>query len=140
MTAPLSGSFLRRLIGVAALLTSALALPAFAAVPTLIQVEGALRSVGGGAVSDGSYKVTFALYKDALGGTPVWSEKGVVLGVQGGTFSYLLGSTEPIKQDTLAGLPQVWFSVTVEGDPELPRRPLASVPFSLRAGLAEGLD
>jgi subtilisin-like proprotein convertase family protein len=111
-----------------------------AAVPAIVTVEGVLRGVGGTVVADGSYKLSFALYKESLGGTPLWSEPGVVVGVQGGVFSQVLGTAVALKAETLAGLSQVWFSVTVEGDPELPRRPLASVPFSLRAGLAEGLD
>lgn len=136
----------RRCARLAAGLTLALsflgvvAAPAFASVPNKVSIEGLLQSSGGGAAADGAYKIVFALYKDAAGGAPIWTETADPVGVKGGTFAYLLGTATPLDPTVLANLPAVYLGLAVGSDPELPRKPLSSVPFSMRAGLAEGLD
>jgi subtilisin-like proprotein convertase family protein len=122
------------------LLGLAMAPVAHAAVPMSIPVQGALVTSGGGPVADGLYDVTFRLFAAEQFGNPLWTEGPVQVSVQHGLFSYALGTKTPITQATLAGLQQAWLAVQVASDPELPRKALQSVPFSLRAGLAEGID
>ncbi len=110
-----------------------------AAVPAAIGVEGVLQS-GAGPTADGNYKLTFSLYKDASGGVPQWSEVATPVPVKNGQFAWQLGSATPLPGSLLANLPAPWLGVSVGDDPEMPRKPLLSVPFSLRAGMAEGLD
>ena len=111
-----------------------------AAVPTVTTIEGLLTATGGGAAADGNYKVTFRIFKSATDTEIVWTEGPVIVSVKGGQFSHALGSDTPLKAATLGALPAAWLGVQIESDPELPRQNLRSVPFSLRAALAEGLD
>ena len=113
---------------------------AHAAVPSTTLVEGLLQSSGGAAAADGVYTVTFAIYKDEVGGNPVFAESGVSVGVKGGQFSYALGTKTPLTATVLGSMPSAWLGMKIESDPELPRKPMASVAFALRAGLAEGID
>ena len=127
----------------AAVAAALLSLPivAGAAVPGSALVEGALTSASGGAAADGTYKLTFSLYKDESGGNPVWSEADVVIPVKGGLFAHALGSKSALTQQVLTDLGgKPWIALKIEGDPELPRKPLSSVVFALRAGAAEVLD
>ncbi len=112
--------------------------PAHAAVPQTGQVEGVLSSAGGGPAADGTYAMTFALYTQAVGGAPVWTETGSIA-AKSGMFSWLLGSKTPLTATTL-NLPAAYLGLTVGTDPELPRQPLAAAPYAVRAAVAEGLD
>jgi subtilisin-like proprotein convertase family protein len=113
---------------------------AWAAVPATVPVQGALTSTGGGPVADGSYDVTFRFFKAEQFGDPLWTEGPVKLTVQNGLFAYALGQKTALDAKVLESLGAAWLSVQVGGEPELPRKALQSVPFSLRTSLAEGLS
>ena len=70
---------------------------AVAAVPGTLSVQGGLLSAGGGPVSDGNYNMTFSIYKDALGGSPVVTEGPVVVSVKNGAYAWQLGSKNAVK-------------------------------------------
>jgi subtilisin-like proprotein convertase family protein len=129
----------RRTIWLAGLLLL-LALPAHATVPGTLLVEGTLANSGGAPVADGTYSITFALYPDAATPTPLWVEGPTQVSVKGGGFSQLLGASTPLTSTLLAAGSQPMLALKVGGDPELPRKPIASVPFALRAGVAENLE
>ena len=112
---------------------------ASAAVPASSSVEGALFSSGGGAAADGNYNITFSLFKDELGGNPLWSEGPVLIGVKSGQWQHLLGSKVPLSAGVLNGA-TLWLGLQIASDPELPRKPLASSAFAIRAAVAEGLE
>jgi subtilisin-like proprotein convertase family protein len=118
----------------ALLLTSGAAV---AAVPATAMIEGTLHSTGGGAAADGPYATVFAIYKDQTGGSPVWFEGPVTVTVSAGRFSYALGTATPLKPADLAS--GAWLGMKLGQDPELPRRPLHSLTFALRATVAESL-
>ena len=126
-----------RTLTLTALATSLLAVPAFAAVPTTMNVEGVLTATGGAPAADGDYLVTFALYNVPSGGTSAWSEVGVTVSIKGGQFSYALGKSKPLSADMLAKLSNAWIGMKVGAEPELPRQPLRSVAYALRAAAAE---
>lgn len=111
---------------------------ASAAVPASMTVEAMLSSSGGGAVADGNYAMTFLLYKDAEGGSAYWSEGPAQVAVKNGALSYVLGTTTPLTASAVAA--GAWVAIKVGADPEMQRRLLRSVPYALRAGVAEGLD
>ncbi|MFZ4580309.1 MAG: fibrinogen-like YCDxxxxGGGW domain-containing protein [Myxococcota bacterium] len=113
---------------------------AVAAVPATVLVEGALVSTGGGPVADGDYDVTFALYDVDKNGQALWSEGPTKIAVQGGQFTYLLGSVTPIDATVLGKLDKGWLEVAIAPDPALPRKSLASVLFARKAGIAESLS
>ncbi|MBM4346219.1 MAG: DUF4215 domain-containing protein [Deltaproteobacteria bacterium] len=129
--------FTHALVAVAAT-AALLAVPA-AAVPTALTAEGAILS-SGGAVVDGDYALTFRLYAAQQGGTAVWEEGPLVVTVSGGRFTLGLGAKVPIPQATLTQVASPWLGVSVGNDPELPRTPLRSVVFALRAAAAEALE
>jgi subtilisin-like proprotein convertase family protein len=110
------------------------------AVPTNVQVAGAITNTGGGAAPDGGYKLTFTLYAAEDSPVAEWSEGPVVAVVKNGQFGYQLGSTKPLPPGLFSKLDKPWLAVQIEGDPELPRKPIGSVMFALKAGLAEGID
>ena len=120
-------------------LVPTLAAPAFAATPAVSSIEGALYSSGGGAAADGNYNVTFSLYKDELGGNPVWFEGPVVIGVKSGQWQHLLGSTKALTTAALNGQ-TLWLGLQIASDPELPRKPLAASAFAVRAAVADGIE
>ncbi len=125
-------------IGVACAMGAA---PAMAAMPATVGVEGALYSAGGGPAADGSYNVTFSLYKDALTANATWTEGPVQIAVKNGLFVYALGGSKPLDAATLAGVgATAQMGIKVEADPELPRKPVQSSMFALRAATAEALD
>ncbi len=109
-----------------------------AAVPSALTADGVLTSQGGGPVADGNYTVTFSIYKDAAGGAPVWSEGPLQVAVKNGAFSQVLGAVKPVDAGVAAA--GGWITLAVGNDPELARKPWRSVPFALRAQVAEGLE
>jgi len=111
-----------------------------AGVPSAVGVDGALQSSSGGPAADGLYKLTFKLYKDSFGGAAVYSEGPLTLSVSHGAFHHTLGATTPFDAKVLSGLTNAWLGVTVDGEPELPRKPLLSAPYALRAGVAEAVE
>lgn len=80
-----------------ALVFGLLAVPALAAVPSAISVDGALLSNTGGPAADGVYKLTFKLYKDSFGGAALWSEGPVSLPVGQGGFHHAPAATDVAK-------------------------------------------
>ncbi len=109
-----------------------------ATVPTSLLADGVLTAQGGGPVADGNYAVVFRIYKDAQGGTPVWEEGPLQVAVKNGVFSQALGVSKPLDAGVAAQ--GSWITLAVGGDPEMGRKAWRSVPFALRAGVAEGLE
>ena len=79
---------------------------AHAAVPGTMVVEGFLHSTGGGAVADGPYSITFAIYNVKTDGSAAWTEGAKVVTVKGGQFTHVLGSTKALTAATLDQLVQ----------------------------------
>ncbi len=132
-----------RICNLAALLTAAAGIAATSAqatTPTSTALEGVLLSGAGAPAPDGKYELTLQLYGQEVGGSSVWKEGPVSVTVKSGQFSLSVGATTPLSAQLLGSLSQVWLGVGVAQDPELPRKQLQSVPFSLRAALAEGVD
>ncbi|MBI4720860.1 MAG: hypothetical protein HY770_06495 [Chitinivibrionia bacterium] len=113
-----------------------LAAVCFAQVPATITYQGVLTDGAGAAVADGDYGITFKLYDIESGGTALWEETHSVP-VSGGIFNVVLGSAgSPLE------LPfdrQYWLGISINAAAELsPRRPFASVPYSLNARGVDG--
>ena len=112
---------------------------ALAAVPMQIPLQGALRDNAGAPVSEGTFEMTFTLYTDAEGTESAWTTTRTVE-VQGGIFRTMLGEETPVDAQLFSADGGLWLGVTVEAEPELPLRPLASTPYALAAGEAAGLS
>jgi YVTN family beta-propeller protein len=78
--------------------------------------------------------ITFSVYStNHTSSNPVWSEAQKVT-PQNGIYGVQLGSQTPI---TAAFDKPYWLGITVNKDPEMMLQPFSSVPYSLRAGVAD---
>jgi subtilisin-like proprotein convertase family protein len=110
-----------------------------AAVPSTLDATGTLTSALGTPAADGNYTANFTLYGGPVGGSALWYEGGVQLTVKNGAFNYTLGAKTPLTPTLLAS-GAVWLGVQIGQEPELTRRQLQTVPYALRASVAEGVD
>ncbi|MGB0590303.1 MAG: hypothetical protein ACPGU1_11535 [Myxococcota bacterium] len=110
-----------------------------AAVPMQIPLQGTLRDNAGAPVTEGTFEMTFTLYRDADGTDSAWTTTRTVE-VQGGMFRSMLGEETPVDAQLFSSEGGLWLGVAVEAEPELPLRPLASTPYALAAGDAAGLS
>lgn len=119
-------------------LRMAVSLCADAAVPNLIDYQGALTDAAGNPVS-GQRDIRFAFYDAQEGGTLLWQEAQAV-GVQDGVYSTALGSVTAFPDD-LWDNAQLWLGVKVGDDAELaPRARIVAVPYARKAHRAEFAD
>jgi hypothetical protein len=109
-------------------------------VPRYINYHGVV-SNGSGQPSSGIAGVTFAIYKDQQGGTPLWIENQNVLLDAQGLFTVLLGATTTggLPLELFAGGEPRWLGVQAQlaGQAEQPRILLVSVPYALKAADAD---
>jgi hypothetical protein len=114
----------------------------FRVVPRTVRFSGIVRGADGGART-GTAAVTFAVYSEAQGGSPLWLETQNVHLDEQGRYTVLLGSASD------RGLPLAlfatgaarWLGVRIaeEGAAEQPRVALVSVPYALTAADAQSL-
>jgi hypothetical protein len=107
-------------------------------VPTLVSFSGTLTDINGKPLN-GVVGVTFYLYKDEQGGSPLWIETQNVQPEKSGHYSVMLGSTtsQGLPTDLFASGEARWLAVQAEGQAEQARILLLSVPYALKAGDAE---
>jgi hypothetical protein len=103
-----------------------------AAAPLSVAHQGRLLD-SAGAPYQGTHTVGFALFGAESGGSARWSQEHS-LALQDGYFSAVLTG---IEQDDLVG--GAFLETSVDGAALAPRTPLASVPFALRAAVAESV-
>ncbi len=107
------------------------------AVPQLINFQGILKDGSGNPVANGSYSVIFTIYDAPAGGSVQWAETTSV-STNGGLFSVLLGSLNPVP-DSAFNNPNRYLGVKVGADPEMtPRQQLVSVGFGYRVNSVDG--
>jgi hypothetical protein len=99
-------------------------------IPKQINYQGIIKNTSGQNVSDGNYQLTFRIYNEPTGGTPLWSEIQT-MAVSNGIFSALLGSVTPLA----VSFDQIRFlGITVNTEAELvPRTLLTPSPYSFMA-------
>jgi hypothetical protein len=118
------------------ILSCILNLPAWGAFPATLNYQGYLTTSAGDPVHS-TVPMNFALYREATGGSALWSEFHPGETVQNGVYSVQLGAVTPL---TLPFDVAYYLGVAVGSDPEMaPRLPLVSVPTSLRARVADQL-
>jgi hypothetical protein len=97
--------------------------------PRTISYQGMLLGSNKLPVPDGSYTLTFKLYDETS--TVVWTEVQNEVPVVSGMFGVLLGTVTPLS---IAFDKSYLLGIQVGSDPEMvPRIPLASVPYAIRA-------
>lgn len=109
-----------------------------ATVPRLVKFSGTLHDVQGKPLT-GITGITFALYADESGGSPLWLETQNVTPDANGRYSASLGATQTdgLPLDVFASGEARWLGVQAAGQPEQPRVLLLSVPYALKAADAE---
>jgi hypothetical protein len=107
-------------------------------VPTLVNFSGTLTDANGKPLT-GTVGVTFYLYKDSQGGSPLWMETQNVAADKNGRYTVALGSTtsQGLPTSLFASGEARWLGVQAQGQAELPRVLLLSVPYALKAGDAQ---
>lgn len=104
--------------------------------PPVVAYQGFLTDAQGVPVVDETRPITFTIYDAETGGTPLWTETRTVATVNG-VFTVLLGEIKSLDDGTVEN-PPVYLGVKVGAESEMaPRQFLASVPFALRARMAE---
>ena len=107
-------------------------------VPPLVSFSGVLTDINNKPLTSVT-SVTFSLYKEQQGGSPLWMETQSVQPDEAGHYTVMLGSTSN------TGLPATifntgsahWLAVQVQGKDEQARVLLVSAPYALKAGDAE---
>ncbi|MBR57411.1 MAG: hypothetical protein CMH54_05055 [Myxococcales bacterium] len=111
-----------------------------AAVPGRLDYQGYLTDAVGTPIHCDNcatpYTFLFSIYDQQVGGTLLWSEVHVDTDVIGGVFRVELGAEEAIDAALLAG--NSWLEIQIDTqDPMVPRQRIVSVPYALRANIAE---
>ena len=107
-----------------------------AATPDLMNFQGQLDT--GGVAFDGTANMTFAIYSQANGGSPLWTETHSSVHVSDGLFNVILGSDTALTDATFSGADR-WLGIKIDSDPEMtPRTRLTSVAYSHRVTTVDG--
>jgi hypothetical protein len=105
-----------------------------APVPRLVRFGATLKD-GYGNPLTGKLNVTFSLYSEQTGGTPLWQETQNLVLDSNGHYLAMLGSTQPdgIPLGLFTSGEAQWLGVQPEGQAEQPRVMFLSVPYALKA-------
>lgn len=76
------------------------------------------------------------LYEQANGGAVLWSEEFVAAPVVDGLVSLQLGSSTPLDELVFDGAPR-YLALSIDNQELSPRLPVLSVPYALRAAVAD---
>lgn len=110
---------------------------ATASVPSTLSFTARLVDDKSGAELTGAHQVTFALFPQDTGGTVAWQEERQVTVEEGLVFTDL-GETEPLDATVFDGR-KLWLEITLDGVVMQPRVALGSVPYAMRAGVADAV-
>ena len=107
-------------------------------IPGLINYNGVLKDINGKPLM-GVTGVTFSLYKEEQGASPVWIETQNITPDENGHYTVTLGVTkaEGSLADSFSNGEPRWLGVQIAGEQEQPRVLLVAVPYALKAGDAE---
>jgi hypothetical protein len=107
--------------------------------PLAINVTGTLR---GGTSPAAVVQVTFAIFKEQEGGSPLWSEEQTVELDGGGRYVAVLGGAHPdgLPIDIFLSGAARWLEVFSDGYSQEPRTALVSVPYALKSSDADTLS
>jgi hypothetical protein len=114
--------------------------PTSTQVPRLIKFSGVAKDESGQPVT-GAVGITFLLYKDEQGGSPLWVETQNVRTDETGHYTAMLGlvSADGVPLSLFSSAEAHWISTQISGQREQPRVLLLSVPYALKAADAETL-
>ena len=107
------------------------------AAPTKLSQQGRLLD-GDGAALTGGHGLAFTLHDAETDGNEVWREERVVA-FEEGYYSIILGTVTPLDDLLFAG-GTVWMQLSVDGVELSPRQEVVSVPYALRAAVADSVE
>ena len=112
---------------------------AAAVVPRLVNFSG--KAIDQGKTVTGIAGITFAIYREEAGGSPLWLETQNVQADVKGNYTAQLGATtgEGLPQELFTSGEARWLGVRINGGEEQPRVLLMSVPYALKAADAQTL-
>jgi hypothetical protein len=110
-------------------------------VPRLIRFSGLAQDETHNPIT-GGLAITFSLYQDQQGGSPLWVETQNIQADANGHYTALLGSAsaEGVPLELFSSGEAQWLGVQIQGQPERARVLLVSVPYALKAHEAETLS
>ncbi len=82
--------------------------------PRVIPFQAQVTDQDGALIEDGQYSVIFSLYDQAVGGTPVWSERHTQIGVTQGALNVFLGSIEALGSVNFSQAKYLGITVDVD--------------------------
>jgi hypothetical protein len=113
-----------------------LATAVLAAPPSMVNYQGTLTD-GTGNPLMGTHELTFNIYAYETGGDPLWTETHREVLLNMGIFNVMLGQWESLLPDLFEGSWR-WIGISVdEGAEMIPRMRMTSVPWALRAAVAD---
>ncbi len=110
---------------------------AFGAPPRLINYQGKLTDSTGVALN-GFHEITFLLYFSDTASDTLWYETHDSVEIIKGLFDVILGSVNPFP-DSVDFSEQYWLELVVDSQTLSPRTPLVSVPYAIRAAVADSV-
>ncbi|MBI2787815.1 MAG: tail fiber protein [Elusimicrobia bacterium] len=138
---------MKRAGALAALLWAMAPAPA-GAVPPGFNIQGRLTDANG-VNREGNYSIKFTLYDAPTGGTAIWTRTYTALTVRNGNFQTVLGDTagQPMLTDVFATGDTRHLEIQVLSGPGVsspeqplvPRQQLVSVPYAMKAAVADSV-
>lgn len=119
---------------------SPLAATAQTPVPALIPYSGIAESAATGNAA-GEHSMTFLLFKDEVGGDPLWTESQMIWIEPDGHFTAQLGASSPsgLPLKAITSGEARWLEVQIAGQKSQPRVLLMSVPYAIKSADAATL-
>jgi hypothetical protein len=99
----------------------------FSQIPRVLNYQASLRDQNDRPFN-GQTAITFAIYEQEFGGTPIWSENQLV-DVVNGFMNVYLGKENPLNINFNKPL---WLQITIGGN-SFPRTPLTSTPYAMKS-------
>jgi hypothetical protein len=107
-------------------------------IPQQISFKGTVKAPDGKPAT-GILPITFLIYEEDEGGSPLWIETQDVTLDAAGHYSVMLGARTRggLPAELFASKAARWLGIEPQGLPVQPRVPLVSVPYAFKAGDAE---
>ncbi|HPD34172.1 MAG TPA: hypothetical protein PKV40_07505, partial [Candidatus Kapabacteria bacterium] len=102
----------------------------FAAIPYVIPYQGNILDESQGKPLNGTYSITFELFEQPTGGTPIWTVNQPVV-VENGYFNVYLGDLNPLNNVDFNK--PLWLQITVGNGTPYQRTRLGSVPYAIQS-------
>jgi len=108
--------------------------------PSILSYQGRLtHNVASAPAVDATLPMEFRIFGSAVGTDLLWSESWPGVSVENGTFSVLLGSSNPLPAAVFVE-GGAYLEVAIDGETLAPRERLASVAFAHVAETVDGLE